>query len=255
MQFLTLTGTVSDLVITDDEKTPLSFSLTYTSGNGTKKTSVFEIVGAPDLAAQCDDMAIGDGDKLTVMVRKLKQMSQQYTDDEGKTQTALWLRIFAETIQRVDPETPDMVGGMAVGNVGNDAEMAYTNQGTPYTRFSLPLSWSEKDADGKDVEITTWARCTIWGKKGSASEPNAAERAAEKIVKGASLCVMVQSMHYDAYTKADGTLAASLDMSVFAARSMSRGATQSKATPPPAALRAGRPPAPPAAVQTADVPY
>ena len=57
------------------------------------------------------------------------------------------------------------------GNIGKDAAIRYTQQGTPVASFSVPA----KKGYGQN-EKTTWVRCNLWGKR--------AESLAERLVKG-----------------------------------------------------------------------
>lgn len=53
---------------------------------------------------------------------------------------------------------------MLIGNLGNDAELKATPNGTPYLIFSLATSerWKDK-ATGEQKEKTEWHRCKLWG--------------------------------------------------------------------------------------------
>lgn len=51
------------------------------------------------------------------------------------------------------------------GNVGQDAELAYTPDGKPYLKFSVATQ-AGKDKEGQYQ--TTWVRVTVWGPKSEA---------------------------------------------------------------------------------------
>lgn len=54
----------------------------------------------------------------------------------------------------------------AVGNVGNDAEVRFTKEGTAIASFSFALS-----SGYGDKKKTTWLRCSIIGKRGETLAP------------------------------------------------------------------------------------
>ena len=66
---------------------------------------------------------------------------------------------------------------IAIGNLGHDAEMKYTNSGTPVCNFSLAIN------TGKD-KPPKWIRCVLFGDK--------AERATPHLTKGS--CVYVEGI-------------------------------------------------------------
>lgn len=66
---------------------------------------------------------------------------------------------------------------MAIGNLGHDAEMKYTNSGMPVCNFSLAIN------TGKD-KPPKWIRCAMFGDK--------AERATPHLTKGS--CVYVEGI-------------------------------------------------------------
>lgn len=52
------------------------------------------------------------------------------------------------------------------GNLGNDCEQRYSQNGDPITSFSVAV----KSGYG-DKAVTTWVRCTMFGKRGEAVAP------------------------------------------------------------------------------------
>ena len=50
-----------------------------------------------------------------------------------------------------------------VGNLGHDADLRYTQSGTPVSNFSLATTERWKDQQGNNQERTTWTRCVLWG--------------------------------------------------------------------------------------------
>lgn len=60
-----------------------------------------------------------------------------------------------------------MISATVAGNIGQDAEMRHTQGGDAVCSFSVASN--RKGRDGKDE--TTWVRCSLWGKRGSALLP------------------------------------------------------------------------------------
>lgn len=58
-----------------------------------------------------------------------------------------------------------------VGNLGRDAEMRFTTNGTPVTTVSLATTEKFTDRDGQKREDTQWHRVVIWGKTAEALQP------------------------------------------------------------------------------------
>ena len=54
----------------------------------------------------------------------------------------------------------------AIGNVGQDANMRYTPKGDAVTDFSFALQ-----SGYGDKQVTTWLRCSVWGKRGETLAP------------------------------------------------------------------------------------
>lgn len=61
---------------------------------------------------------------------------------------------------------------LLVGNVGGDAELAYTQGGTPYMKFGLATSETWKDKEGERQEKTTWHNIIMWGKRAEGLAPH-----------------------------------------------------------------------------------
>jgi len=79
----------------------------------------------------------------------------------------------------------------AVGRIGRDAEVRYTQSGTALTVFPLAVD----DGIG-DKKVTTWIDCAMWGERGT--------KIAEHIRKGDQLFVK-GSIRLETYTTKDGS--------------------------------------------------
>ncbi|MBE2255058.1 MAG: single-stranded DNA-binding protein [Ignavibacteria bacterium] len=51
-----------------------------------------------------------------------------------------------------------------IGNVGKEPELAYSQSGNPYLRFTLATKSSIKDKTGNWVDKTEWHNITVFGK-------------------------------------------------------------------------------------------
>lgn len=58
-----------------------------------------------------------------------------------------------------------------VGHLGRDAEVRYTNDGTPVCRFSLATSEHFRTKDGQDKEQTEWHSVVLWGQTAESLSP------------------------------------------------------------------------------------
>ena len=69
-----------------------------------------------------------------------------------------------------------------IGNLGRDAELRYTSNGTAVSTLNIATTetWKDKD-DGSKQEKTEWHRIIVWGKT--------AESLAQYLVKGKQILV------------------------------------------------------------------
>lgn len=70
---------------------------------------------------------------------------------------------------------------IVVGNLGRDAELRYTGEGTAVSNFSVATSETFKDKNGDKKETVEWFRVNYWGK--------GAEAVSKWLVKGKSVLV------------------------------------------------------------------
>ena len=73
------------------------------------------------------------------------------------------------------------------GNVGANAELRYTQQGTAVGEFNLPV----KQGFG-DNQKTSWVKCVLWGKVAEAYAPN---------IKKGDLLVVSGEFYVEEWTK------------------------------------------------------
>jgi single-strand DNA-binding protein len=92
------------------------------------------------------------------------------------------------------------------GNLGKDAELKYTRNGSPVMSFSVADSKSRKLDNGQyETLAEQWLDCTIWG--------SLAEFYDGKLTKGTRVTVYGDFMSRK-YDKKDGTQGVSLDVNV-----------------------------------------
>lgn len=103
---------------------------------------------------------------------------------------------------------------VAVGFVGNDAEMRFTPSGVAVTSFNVAVDQSYKNRDGEKVAKTTWLRVTCWRES--------AESAAQYIKKGSCVMVEADDVQANAYTTRRGEAAASLEITARSWRFVGR---------------------------------
>lgn len=82
-----------------------------------------------------------------------------------------------------------------IGNLGDDPNTKYTQNGIAKTRFRVATTERRKDRDGNRVDHTEWHSVTTFGKL--------AEVCGEYLRKGAMVAVR-GSIHYSKYTGQDG---------------------------------------------------
>ncbi len=101
-----------------------------------------------------------------------------------------------------------------IGNLGSDAELRYTADGTPVASFSLAVNRKWTKEDGSHGEETTWFRVTVWRKTAESLTPY--------LKKGRQVMV-IGRVAGRAYTAADGSPRASLDVTADTIKLMGGG--------------------------------
>ncbi len=78
-----------------------------------------------------------------------------------------------------------------VGNLGADAELNYTPNGSAVSTFRVATTETWKDKNGEKKEETTWHRVVLWGKP--------AEAVNEYLIKGKQVFVegRIQTREYE----------------------------------------------------------
>ena len=99
-----------------------------------------------------------------------------------------------------------------IGQLGSDPEMRYLPSGKPVTSFNVASNDQYTNDQGQIVKVTTWFRCTSWGKL--------AEIHSQYLVKGSKVLIEGK-LHPDPktgrpeiWTRQDGSPAADYNVSV-----------------------------------------
>jgi len=106
-----------------------------------------------------------------------------------------------------------------VGNVGREPEMRYTPGGQAVTSFSVATSRQYTSNNGQTVKETIWFRVSAWGKQ--------AETCSQYLHKGSKVLVEGRLTPDQAsggpktFTRKDGTVGASYDVTAVTVRFMS----------------------------------
>lgn len=58
-----------------------------------------------------------------------------------------------------------MLTGNAIGNLGNDAELKYSQSGAPVLRFNVATNGRVRNADGNWEDRTEWVRVMMFGQR------------------------------------------------------------------------------------------
>lgn len=88
----------------------------------------------------------------------------------------------------------------AIGNVGKDAELRFTDKGDPIAQFSFALT-----SGYGDKAITTWINCSLWGKR--------SETLALMLTKGTKIGISGELTNRK-YVAKDGTEKYSLELRI-----------------------------------------
>lgn len=88
----------------------------------------------------------------------------------------------------------------AIGNLGKDAELRFTDKGEPVAQFSFALT-----SGYGDKAVTTWVTCNLWGKR--------AETLAPMLTKGTKIGISGELTNRK-YVAKDGTEKYSLEVRI-----------------------------------------
>src|SRR5260370_21983095 len=123
-----------------------------------------------------------------------------------------------------------------VGNLGRDAELRYTTQGTPVCSLSLATNERRRDRNtGENNDITTWFRVTLWGKQ--------AETASQYLSRGRPVYIEGR-LRVEEWTDRDGKPRHTLEVNATDMQFIGRGRADESGSAPAKADAAGNDPLP-----------
>lgn len=108
-----------------------------------------------------------------------------------------------------------------VGYLGNEPDMRYTPNGQAVTSFSVASSRKYTNNSGQQIDETTWFRVSVWGAQ--------AESTSQYLHKGSPVLVVgrlrpdPQTGGPRLYTRQDGTMAASFEVTAQTVRFLPAG--------------------------------
>lgn len=108
---------------------------------------------------------------------------------------------------------------LIIGNVGRDAELSYTPTGLAVAKFTVAVNKVTGKGDTRK-ESTTWYRVTVWREL--------AESVAPYIKKGITIFVEGE-IGLNAYTNKKGEAAASLELTAYTIKLLSRASGNNNA--------------------------
>ena len=108
---------------------------------------------------------------------------------------------------------------IVVGNLGRDPEMRYTPAGQGVTSFSVATSRQYTSNNGQIVKETCWFRISVWGKQ--AETCNQYLKKGSKVLIEGRLVPDPVTGNPKTFTKKDGTVWASYDISASLVRFLS----------------------------------
>jgi len=203
------------------------------------RVSVFEVEANNGTAKWADELPLVNGTPVTVFAYRMQPMAETFEGEQS-----VWLKLYARDVIIRDPDSEYPAGrevttGVVLGRVGQDAEAKFLPTGQSLTNVSIATDYgiwnAEKNAWDNE---TTWLRCTIFGNKADSNKPtDRALNAAEKLLKGALVEVMLSDFHASPWPDKEGNLRLSVDViaaSISVLKEPSASSTPQPALPPQA---------------------
>ncbi len=106
-----------------------------------------------------------------------------------------------------------------IGNLGRDPEMRYTPGGQAVTSFSVASSRQYTSNNGQAMKETAWFRVSVWGKQ--AESCNQYLKKGSKVLVEGHMTPDQTTGGPKTYTKKDGTIGSSYDVSANTVRFLS----------------------------------
>ena len=100
-----------------------------------------------------------------------------------------------------------------VGHLGKDPEMRFTPAGKPVTSFNVASNDQYVNESGETVKITTWFRCTAWGKQAEIYDQYLKQ--GSKVLIEGKLRPDPSTGRPEIWARQDGSAAADYNVTVF----------------------------------------
>lgn len=99
-----------------------------------------------------------------------------------------------------------------IGHLGSEPEMRFTPSGTPVTIFNVATHEQYPNEKGEIIKVTTWFRCTAWGKL--AEICNLYLKKGSKVLIEGRLTPDKSNGRPRIWTRQDGTAAADYELKI-----------------------------------------
>lgn len=227
--------------------------------NKPARMSVFEVEVNNGTAKWAEALPLVNGTPVTVFAYRLQPMQEVFDGEQS-----VWLKVYARDVIIRDPDGREVTTGIALGRVGQDAEMKFLPTGQTLTNVSIATDYGIWNAaENKWDNETTWLRCTVFGNKPDSDK--ATDRAAtaeNKLLKGTLVEIVISDLHASKWVDKEGNTRLSVDViasSFSVLKEPSANSTPQPALPPQArkaaaAAAAGAQAAAPAADAQEDAP-
>lgn len=221
----------------------LSMTVAHTTPSTTPgkedRLSVFEVEANNGVAKWAAELPLVNGTPVTIFAYRLQPMSETFDGEQS-----VWLKVYARDVIIRDPDSQYPAGrevttGIALGRVGQDAEMKFLPTGQSLTNVSIATDYgiwnAEKNAWDNE---TTWLRCTVFGNKPDADKAtDRAATAGTKLLKGTLVEVVISDLHASKWVDKESNWRLSVDIiasSFSVLKEPSANGAQQPALPPQA---------------------
>ena len=207
MRNLIIVSGIANNVYVENDK--LSMTVTHARPASTdpnkpvQPPSIFEIEANNGTAKWAAELPLRDGTPVTVFGYRLEPKTDVF---DG--QAAVWLKIYARDVIIRDADSREVTTGIAIGRVGQDAEMKYLQTSQSVTTVSIATDFGVwNPTTNKWDNKTTWLKCTVWGNREDSDRPiDPALNAATKLLKGTLVEVVINDLQTSAWVDKEGGL-------------------------------------------------
>ena len=205
-----------------------------TDPNKPGRMSVFEVEANNGTAKWAEALPLVNGTPVTVFAYRLQPMEEVFDGEK-----AVWLKVYARDVIIRDLDSREVTTGIALGRVGQDAEMKFLPTTQSLTNVSIATDYGIWNAaENKWDNETTWLRCTVFGNKPDSDKATDRAATAEtKLLKGTLVEVVISDFHASKWVDKEGNTRLSVDViasSFSVLKEPSASSTPQAALPPQA---------------------